>query len=313
MSIACISVDLDSINHYLRIHGLSEAGLEPDAAHAVYRKALGRFVALFAEVGIKGTFFAVGKDLADGPSAEALARAAQAGHEIGNHSFGHDYDLTRRSPDAVVRDLTECERAIVRVTETPPKGFRAPGYTITRDLLQALWVRGYKYDSSVFPAAPYYLAKATIMGALAATGHRSKAILDRPRVLLAPLLPYTPDPREPYRAGKGAGLELPITVEPITRIPFIGTAALLLPWPLLLGFYGRLRGRPLLNLELHGIDLLDTADVGLPQLARVQRELRIPHERKRERLRELLRRIAEDFETMPLIDAAAKLAPTAQR
>lgn len=307
MGIACVSVDLDSIGHYLRIHGLSEELLSPEAARAVYRKALARFVGLFADAGIAATFFAVGRDLSDRPSAEALRAAAHAGHEIGNHSFSHDYDLTRRSAEGIVREVTEGERAIVRAVGTPPRGFRAPGYTVSSELLQVLWVRNYLYDSSVFPAAPYYLAKAAIMGAMALAGRRSKAVLDRPRVMLAPRRPYRPDPRDPYKAGQGARLELPISVEPVTRVPFIGTAAVLLPWPVVSGLYRRLRGEPFLNFELHGIDLLDASDVAVPQLARVQRELNQPYERKRERLRELLRRIVDDFEVLTLADAALKL------
>jgi peptidoglycan/xylan/chitin deacetylase (PgdA/CDA1 family) len=308
MSIACVNVDLDSIAHYLRIHGLKEDGLPPEAARAVLRRACGRFCELFADAGIPATFFAVGKDLVDPPSAEALRAAFEAGHEIGNHSFSHDYDLVRRPADAIVREVTEAERAIVRAVGSPPKGFRAPGYAISAELLQALWVRNYHYDSSVFPAAPYYAAKAAVMGALALAGRPSRAMLDRPRVLLAPLLPYRPDPREPYRAGHGARLELPITVEPLTRMPFIGTTAVMLPWPAVLALYRRVRGRPFLNFELHGIDLLDERDLQLPQLARVQRDLRIGRGRKRERLLELLRRIADDFEVLTLARAAERLA-----
>ena len=39
---------------------------------------------------------------------------------------------------------------------------------------------------------------------------------------------YRPDPQQPYRRGAGAVLELPMTVTPGVRFPFIGTFALTL-------------------------------------------------------------------------------------
>ena len=78
------------------------------------------------------------------------------------------------------------------MTGRPPQGFRAPGYTLTGALLRALDAQGYRYDASAFPAAPYWAVKATVMGALAALGRESRAILDRPKVLTAPRLPYWP-------------------------------------------------------------------------------------------------------------------------
>ena len=76
-----------------------------------------------------------------------------------------------------------------------PLGFRAPGYAINAEALDLLRARGYRYDSSVFPSAAYYGAKALVMAAMRATGRQSGSFLDDPRVLLAPRRPV------PARAG----------------------------------------------------------------------------------------------------------------
>lgn len=310
--LACVSVDLDAIPHYLGLHGLHEVAVSEAVRHAVCRLALPRFLELFDALGIQATFFAVGEDLCDAPSAAMVRRACAAGHEIGNHTHSHPYGLTRLGLDALQEEVARGESAIERVTGRRPHGFRAPGYAISAPLLSILEARGYAYDSSAFPAAPYYLCKASVMGALRLVGRPSRAMLDRPRVLAAPRLPYRPSRLEPYRAAPvrpaASGLdlvELPMSVTPRTRLPFIGTSALLLPRRLFQLLYARLRPLPFLNFELHGIDLVDAADVNLPRLSAVQRELNIPFAQKRARLFEILGAIRSDFEVLRL-DAAAQ-------
>ncbi len=307
MALACVNVDLDSLGHYCRIHGYPETLLSPSAARAVYHVALPRLVELFDEAGVRATFFAVGADLDDERSAHALASAAAAGHEVGNHTFRHDYALTRGSPAEIAADVSRGADAITRVVGARPLGFRAPGYTLTAPLLGVLADQGYRYDSSTFPAAPYWAAKALVMGALSALGRESRAILDRPRVLAAPRLPYRPDLSEPYRPGHAPLIELPITVHPLTRLPLIGTAITALP-PLALGaLWQGVAGLPFVNVELHGIDVLDAQDVGCPELASAQRDLSIPRSTKRARLREMLRRLSGGFEVVALASAAERV------
>jgi peptidoglycan/xylan/chitin deacetylase (PgdA/CDA1 family) len=309
LPLASVSVDLDSLGHYCRIHGLDPRGLPGSARRLVYREALARFAALFAELGLTATFFAVGEDLEEDPEARAaLARAAREGHEVGNHSGAHDYALTRLPLEAIALDVERGERAVAQATGRRPSGFRAPGYALSAPLLGVLAARGYRYDSSAFPAAPYYVAKAAVMAGLRLLGRPSHAVLDRPRVLLAPHGPYRPDREEPYRRGGMPLIELPIAVEPWTRIPFIGTAVVAIPERAAAILYRRMRRAEHLNLELHGIDLLDAADVGFAPLARAQRDLGIPAARKRERLAAVLRRMREDFEVLTLEGAAERIA-----
>jgi peptidoglycan-N-acetylglucosamine deacetylase len=307
--LASISVDLDSLPHYCRIHGLPESLLDARARALVYTTAVPRLRALLAEAGVPGTFFAIGEDVAaDAHAARALAQAHAAGVEVASHSFSHDYALSRRAPAAIREDLARADAVLEAATGARPVGFRAPGYTLNAALYQACVERGYRYDSSTFPALPYYAAKAAVMGALSLLGRPSRAVLDSPRVLLAPTGPYRPDPDRPYARGTGPVLELPLTLLPGTRLPFIGTFVTPLPAPAARAAYLACRGTSFFNLELHAVDVLGAEDGIPPALVRQQRDLRVPVARKLARLRELFGWLRTDYDVVTLRDAASRLA-----
>lgn len=307
MGLACISVDLDSLPHYCRIHGLPESILDEKARGLVYTTALERFLELVARLSMPATLFAIGQDLAHESAAAGLRKASELGLEVGNHSHAHDYALTQMPDVTIARDVERAGKAIAAAVGHRPVGFRAPGYTLNAALYQVLCDQGYRYDSSVFPAAPYYAAKAAMMGALAILGRPSRAILDTPKVLLAPREPYFPHPEDPYRRGPGSMVELPVATSPLARIPFIGTLVVTLPAGPVRTLYRSLRQSAFLNFELHAVDLLDQTD-GIPaELTRQQRDLSLSREVKIERLSELFRMIKDDFELTTLADAAARL------
>jgi len=308
MALASISVDLDSLPHYCRIHGLGEDLLDDRARRLVYERSIPRYLELFERLSISGTFFAIGEDLADPDAAAALRRAKAHGVEIGNHTYSHDYALTRRSSGEIREEIVRAEDAIEAAVGERPVGFRAPGYTLNGTMYRVLEERGYLYDSSTFPAAPYYLAKASVMAAQRLSGRISRAILDTPRVLAAPRHAYRPDRIEPYSRGDGAVLELPIATTPVSRVPFIGTFAVALPLVVVRTTYLSMRGEPFFNFELHGVDVLDEAD-GIPrELADRQRDLRVPVSRKMARLSRVFGWLRRDFEVVTLAEAARRLS-----
>jgi len=262
--LAAVSVDLDSLACYWGIHGLAGAPPE-ELRHVVLRRALPRFRTLFDELGIRATFFVIGRDLLeDAEGAALLATLAAEGHELANHTQSHAYRFSTLPPEELGREIEEAHAGLTTLTGQPPVGFRAPGYAVSAEVMAALAARGYRYDSSVFPSWPYYLAKAAVMGALALRGRRSASYLDRPAVMLAPPAPYRPHPRDPYRAGESPMWEVPIAVTPLLRFPVIGTSLVTLP-PSARRFAlaGALR-RTTFNLELHGIDLVDAHEDAVP-------------------------------------------------
>ncbi len=271
MRLAAVSVDLDEIPCYAAIHGLEPPSEE--AAHAVYRKALPRLARLFADEGVPATFFAIGSDLDSAGNREQLRALAAAGHEVANHSLHHLYDLTRQDRQTVRREIEGGMDAVERAVGTRPVGFRAPGYTVTDAVLDVLCELGVRYDSSVFPCPAYYGAKAAALGAMRLRGRRSRSILDDPRVLTAPADPYRVG-RPYWKRGSGL-LELPVGVTRGSsgRLPFIGTSVVLAGERGARALTRLVRGRPLVSLELHGIDLADAEEDGLSFLAPYQPDL----------------------------------------
>ncbi|HEY6879673.1 MAG TPA: polysaccharide deacetylase family protein, partial [Polyangiales bacterium] len=103
MKLAAVSVDIDEIDNYAAIYGLT--GALDVSPTAVYDKALPRLAELFAEHSIPATFFAVGRDLMRAENAAQLRALHARGHEIANHSLSHYYDLTRRDRETQRREV----------------------------------------------------------------------------------------------------------------------------------------------------------------------------------------------------------------
>jgi hypothetical protein len=278
--LCAVSVDLDEIPNYFAIHGLPEP-TGPERS-LVYDVALDRLGELAAELSIPLTLFAIGRDLARPDAAAKIATAHARGFEIANHSLDHRYDLVRLGRVEILRQVHEGRRAIERVTGEAPVGFRAPGYTVTDEVFDALEELGVAYDSSVFPCPAYWAAKTAAIALIALRQRTSRSIVDTPAVLGAPTRPYRIG--RPYWRRGGGLLELPVQVTRGARLPFIGTYVTL-GGPRGARVLARMCiGEPLVNLELHGIDVLDAAD-GLAALQPHQVDVRVPVARKLDALR----------------------------
>jgi peptidoglycan/xylan/chitin deacetylase (PgdA/CDA1 family) len=303
--LAALSIDLDEIGCYTAIHGLDAP--DDDAAHAIYRYAIPRYEAFLDDLRVRATFFAIGTDLEREENREALRRLRSAGHEIANHSHHHYYDLTRKDANVVRAEIDGGADAIERAVGERPVGFRAPGYTIDDRVFAHLMDAGYAYDSSVFPCPAYYSAKATAIGAISIAGRTSHSIVDTPRVLGAPADPYRV--ATPYWLRGQGLLELPIGVTRGLRLPYIGT------YVAMAGVRGAkwltraMRGRPLVNLELHGIDLADAEMDGLGFLVRHQADLRWSARAKENALRSAVGELrAAGYTFVTLAEAADRFA-----
>ncbi len=273
-----LSVDLDPVGLYHRIHGLESPN--PQAAAALLDLALDRFLEFAAALGAPLTLFVVARELERPSFAERIVRAHALGHEIGSHTLDHPYDLVRRAREEQREQVRGAADAIERLLGARPRGFRAPGYLMTDELLAVVREAGHDYDSSVFPSPPYYAAKLAAHAALAVRGRRSESILAGREMLRAPTRPYRVGKRY-FERGHGDGLvELPIQVTRGARLPFIGTA-LTLSGELGARALTRLViGEPFVNLEFHAIDLLERGD-GLEALRGYQPDLSVPVARKR--------------------------------
>ncbi len=104
-----ISIDLDGLGCYYRIHGLGQPPHELE--HVILERALPRAAALFARHGVHVTWFVIGRDVDAGKgdtaranNAERLRVLAASGDELGNHSYSHPYELARLPDIEIDRD-----------------------------------------------------------------------------------------------------------------------------------------------------------------------------------------------------------------
>jgi peptidoglycan/xylan/chitin deacetylase (PgdA/CDA1 family) len=271
-----VSVDLDAIECYYRIHAL---GPVPEGARtAILRRCLPRFAELFARAGVRATLFVVGRDVEEDAEGRArLGELGRAGHELGSHTHTHPYDLVRLGRARIEEEIDRAHAAVGACTGAAPRGFRAPGYEISAEVLEALVARNYRYDSSAFPSVPYYGAKAAVMASMRLRGRPSGSYLGSPRALAAPRGPYRPAAGAPYRRGALPLVELPIAVTPLARLPVFGTSLVTAPDWLRRRLVAAALRQPFFNLELHGIDLADAeADEIPPALVARQPDLRRP-------------------------------------
>lgn len=284
--LANVSVDLDSLAQYHRIHGIADTANEG----AIYERALPRMLDFFNSLSIKATFFVVAADLGRLSTVRALTEALANGHELASHSFAHDYGMRRWSERSMALDLDRAQHALGDLIGQPPRGFRTPGYNVDIRLLRLLAERGYSYDSSVFPCPAYMMAKGAIMMAMAAVGKSSGSSMTDARATLAPREPYRPGRHDAFRPGDRKHSlpiwEIPISVTRRTRFPLIGTSIAALPKPVARRL-GASAGADVkhLQFELHAIDFMDKRDPEVSdELVSVQHDLRRPWIKKRDSL-----------------------------
>jgi hypothetical protein len=302
--LAAVSIDLDGIDCYYRIHGLGDP--PPELRDVVMQRGLARAAALFDRRGLRVTWFVIGSDVPRVDNAARLGELARRGDELGNHSQSHFYDLGRRGFREVTAEIEGCDAALRGVTGAPVRGFRAPGYDVSPVMLDVLARLGYRYDSSVFPAPGYYVAKAAVMAALAAIGRPSGAVMTNPRALTAPADPYRPAMTAPWRRGQAPLVEVPVAVTPWTRLHAIGTSLLTWPDAVTTRMVAWMRRRAVFNFELHGIDFVDAEKDGIPgELVERQPDLRVPIAAKLARLDAILDLIAKDWELVTLGEVAS--------
>jgi len=213
--LASLSLDLDNLWSYMKTHG--DRGWESFPSYLDL--VVPRVLEFLEKRGLKITFFVVGQDAALEVNQAAIRSLADAGHEIGNHSFNHEPWLHLYSEQQIESELSRTEEQLERVTGQKTIGFRGPGYSLSLSVLRVLTRRGYQYDASTLP---------TFLGPLARAYYFMTTKLSPEekanRKLLFGQLQDGLRPLRPYRwsiDGVNDGLiEIPVTTMPIFRIPF---------------------------------------------------------------------------------------------
>ncbi len=211
-----IHVDLDGLQTIARDCSREDFSSRPDY---VYESGLENLLDLFDRFHIKATLFVVGKDLEDPAKLSKLRQAQRLGHEFGNHSYSHRRWFKRLGIAQKREEIERCHKAMEDALGTSPRGFRAPGYSMSSDALPILMELDYLYDSSVLPtgydsliARMVYRSNGDDLGLMADPFSF--------RHLFRPNYPYRPSGNDLCRVGTSDIWELPVTCIPLLRLPF---------------------------------------------------------------------------------------------
>ena len=211
--IASLSLDLDNQWSYMRTHG--DAGWEafPSYLDAV----VPRILSFLAKRELKITFFVVGQDAALEKNRDAIASIAAAGHEIGNHSFNHEPWLHLYSRNEIVEEFDKTEAALEKITGNVPSGFRGPGFSLSRAVIDVLAERGYEYDCSTLPT---YMAPAARAFYFLKSPRMSAEEREKLKNLFGTFSDGFRTLRPHFIEASGRQLvEIPVTTFPLVKIP----------------------------------------------------------------------------------------------
>lgn len=99
----------------------------------------------FDKYNIKATFFVLGWIAKRIPS--LIKEIHLRGHEVASHGYSHSL-CNQMSTDDLKKDLIESKNILENITDIPVKGYRAPSFSISDNILKFVEDCGYLYDSS---------------------------------------------------------------------------------------------------------------------------------------------------------------------
>ncbi|KIV93054.1 hypothetical protein PV10_04299 [Exophiala mesophila] len=144
-----LSFDFDAVSHWLG------TGCHPDNNMADYSSGIFagqvgavRLLNLLKQYDIadKVTWFIPGHTMETFP--ETVQKVVQSGAEIGLHGYSHEgiYQMTETQETDV---LNKCIEVATKLTGKPPRGYRAPMYTIRETTVKLLRKNKFLYNSSL--------------------------------------------------------------------------------------------------------------------------------------------------------------------
>lgn len=182
-----LSFDIEDWFHIVEIKAVEDPALWPElsAKSSLVERYTDLVLRICDENRTRATFFILGWIAEKHPA--LVRRIADAGHEIGSHSFWHRkvYELT---PEVFRQDMADSIGAI-RAGLGPAgsglkiRGFRAPSFSITQGAewaFDTLLDLGFEYDASLFPAARGHGGYACAPGAHALTAPSGRTMPELP-------------------------------------------------------------------------------------------------------------------------------------
>jgi hypothetical protein len=211
--LASLSLDLDNQWSYMKTHG--DAGWKTYPSY--FDILIPVVLDLLDELGLKITFFIVGQDAALDKNRDTIQSLTENGHEVGNHSYHHEYLSISEGSDDIGRSILEAEDCIRKVTGHKPIGFRGPGFTWNKTLIETLMANGYLYDASTLPMFLGPLARLYYFWTSKLTDEEKaerKDLYGRFKDGFRPVKPFLW-----LSASEGSLLEVPVTTMPFFKIP----------------------------------------------------------------------------------------------
>ncbi len=106
---------------------------------------------LFANHGVKGTFFVLGWVAERYPG--LVRRIVDGGHELASHGYDH-VRVGEQTPEVFRQDIRRTKRLLEDTGGAPVSGYRAASFSLGKSTLWAFDIladEGYAYSSSIYP------------------------------------------------------------------------------------------------------------------------------------------------------------------
>lgn len=302
---ASLSLDLDNLWSYLKVHGDSAWQSYPSYLNV----AIPIILEFLKEHQQKISFFVVGQDALRDENVEPLSQISQAGHEICNHSMNHESWLHTYGEREIVEEITGAHRAIQQATGYAPVGFRGPGFAYSPTTLKVLKQLGYEYDASILPSILGPIARLYYMWGSSLNKQEREIrsnLFGRLSDGFLPLKPFD------WETPVGRLLEIPVTTMPLLRLPFhlsyvmwlsrFSKSLAMLYFRTALGLCRIMGVQP--SFLLHPLDFLGAEDVkGLEFFPGME----LPREHKLKMASSVLRLLQHHFDVVPMGEHARRI------
>ncbi len=226
--VCCVTIDCDTLHSHHSVWGIAPPA-PADAVH-FFCQSLESAVIWLEKHNIPCTFFFSTGILSEAEAAW-ISRVHGSGHEAGNHTFNHPYNLGRLPDAEIATEILKNHFVLTRLAEEPV-GFRSPGYHLSPAVLRQLEKCNYTYSSSQLTGWVYPLLKILMMAKLRLSGKQPVSVIHPPTDLLTPGRPYHPEPSRPFLRGNSKVLEIPIS-SPFWGLPSVGPLIHAFPHPAL--------------------------------------------------------------------------------
>ena len=282
-----------------------------------FTNGLTRILDISKKYEIPISFFIIGKDLENKKNFEIIKMLSDNELiEIGNHSYSHLFNFGSASEKIVYDEIYKSHEIIYKCTGYEPKGFIAPTWSISKNVIKSLINLNYEYDTSFFQSIVLYPAVLKIFTSHLLKRKYLKAfqILNRRDYLN--LFKFNSEPfyldsdmRQVSEKNQNSILEFPMPTINWLKPPIWHTTGYMLGWDFLKKNLIKIlnKKKPFFYL-IHPADILDNNDLDSRFLNALERMGSITFKKKIEYLEMVLDLIISNgYKCIKLIDLAKHL------